>query len=309
MKENTLERATKAISASSVAGLSAALGQTGTCGPGRSPSSVAAPSPRGDQDGWDEASQLVQEDMLSIAASGEGACFFSDMQVGGELEPPVEEEPGFEVASEANAPLMSSSVLALMGRSAAFLHVPWMPAAEPRQSVFRTQAMAPRPQKFPAFPDFVEEVHSSWDRPASGPSVLKQSAPLASLEGVEKLGLAGFPPVDFTIAALVKAPLVGGLSRDPACPNPQCKVTETHSKRAYAAEAQASCLSNTARVLMGYMDGVLREAPLPERVATELRLLSSMLLQISGLQGKALGGSLASLIVACRQLWLSQASS
>ncbi|MGH0144924.1 UNVERIFIED_CONTAM: hypothetical protein FKN15_039614 [Acipenser sinensis] len=35
-------------------------------------------SPREDQGGWEEASQLVQEDMLSIAASGEGASFSSD---------------------------------------------------------------------------------------------------------------------------------------------------------------------------------------------------------------------------------------
>ncbi|MGH0159869.1 UNVERIFIED_CONTAM: hypothetical protein FKN15_038438 [Acipenser sinensis] len=151
-------------------------------------------------------------------------------------------------------------------------------------------------------------VHSSWDCPGSRPSVLKQAAPLASLEGAEELGLAGFPPVDSTIAALVMAQQVGGLARDPACPNPQCKVTETHLKRVYAAEAQVTRLSNTASVLMAYMDGVLREAPLPEPVATELRLLSSTLLQISGLQGQALGRRLASLIVACRQLWLSQAT-
>ncbi|MGH0131024.1 UNVERIFIED_CONTAM: hypothetical protein FKN15_022219 [Acipenser sinensis] len=136
--------------------------------------------------------------------------------------------------------------------------------------------MVPRPQKFPAFPD-------SWDRPASGPRVLKQAALLASLEGADKLGLVGFPPtppVDSTITALVKAPPV--------------------------AEAQATRLSNTASVLTAYMDGVLREALLPKLVATELRLLSSTLLQISGLPGQALGRSLASLIVAHRLLLLSQ---
>ncbi|MGH0144236.1 UNVERIFIED_CONTAM: hypothetical protein FKN15_048691 [Acipenser sinensis] len=175
-----------------------------------------------------------------------------------------------------------------------------MPVAEPYWSVFRTQVMAPCPQKFPAFPDFMEEVRSSWGRLASGPSVLKQAALLASLEGVEKLGLVGFPSVDSTIAVLVKALPVGGLARYPACPNPQCKVTETHLKRAYAAEAQAS-------VRTAYMDSVVRKAPLSESLATELRLLSSTLLQISGLQGQALGKSLASLIVARRQLWLTQA--
>ncbi|MGH0142659.1 UNVERIFIED_CONTAM: hypothetical protein FKN15_069838 [Acipenser sinensis] len=106
----------------------------------------------GVQGGWEEASQLVQEDMLFIAVSGEEASFSSDMQV---VKPPA------EVASEASSPPLSSSVLALMGRAAAFLQVPWMPAAEPCQPVFQTQAMAPPPQKFPAFPDFMEEVRSS----------------------------------------------------------------------------------------------------------------------------------------------------
>ncbi|MGH0140988.1 UNVERIFIED_CONTAM: hypothetical protein FKN15_018824 [Acipenser sinensis] len=70
---------------------------------------------------------------------------------------------------------------------------------------------------------------------------------------------------------------------------------------------QATRLANTASVLTAYLDGVLREAPLPEPVASELRLLSDTLLQISGLQGQDLGRSLAGLIVALRQLWLSQA--
>ncbi|MGH0163920.1 UNVERIFIED_CONTAM: hypothetical protein FKN15_046174 [Acipenser sinensis] len=206
------------------------------------------PSPRGVQEGWEEVSQPVQEeDMLFIATSVEGAAFSSDMQVG---ETRAEEEPGFEV--------------------------PWTPPAKPRQSVFRTQAMAPRPQQFPAFPDFMEEVHFSWDHPALSPSVLKHAAPLASLEGTDKLSLAGFPLVDSTIVALVKAP-------------------------------SATQLSNTASVLTAYLDSVLREAPLPELVAMELHLLSSTLLQISDIQGQALGRSLASLIVAHRQLWLSQA--
>ncbi|MGH0119083.1 UNVERIFIED_CONTAM: hypothetical protein FKN15_031416 [Acipenser sinensis] len=91
------------------------------------------------------------------------------------------------------------------------------------------------------------------------------------------------------------------------CPNPQCRVTETHLRQAYAAEAQETRLSNTASVRTAYLDGVMRETPLPMPMAMELHLLSSTLLQISGLQGQALGQSLASLVVAHRQLWLSQA--
>ncbi|MGH0149284.1 UNVERIFIED_CONTAM: hypothetical protein FKN15_018160 [Acipenser sinensis] len=67
-------------------------------------------------------------------------------------------------------------------------------------------------------------------------------------------------------------------------------------------------LHGGASVLTAYLDDVLPEAMHPELVATELRLLSSTLLQISGLQGQAFGRSLANLIVARRQLWLSQAA-
>ncbi|MGH0174650.1 UNVERIFIED_CONTAM: hypothetical protein FKN15_014281 [Acipenser sinensis] len=73
----------------------------------------------------------------------------------------------------------------------------------------------PDMQPFPAFPDIMEEVRSSWDRPALAPSVLKQASQLASLEGAEKPGLAGFPPIDSTIVALVKAPPVEGWPKDP----------------------------------------------------------------------------------------------
>ncbi|MGH0174274.1 UNVERIFIED_CONTAM: hypothetical protein FKN15_067732 [Acipenser sinensis] len=67
---------------------------------------------------------------------------------------------------------------------------------------------------------------------------------------------------------------------------------------------QLASLEGTEKLgLMAYRNGVLYETMFPEPVATELRLLSSTLLQISGLQ--ALGRSLASLVVALRQLWLS----
>ncbi|MGH0122669.1 UNVERIFIED_CONTAM: hypothetical protein FKN15_045479 [Acipenser sinensis] len=245
--------------------------------------------PRGDQGEQEETSQLAQEDTLSIVASWDAASFSSGMEVGGEPKPPPEAEPSFKVASEASTQPLSDSTLSLMECAAVFLQVPWTPAAEPCWSIFQTQVVAPCPQKFPAFPDFMEEVRSSWDHPASAPSVLKQVAQLASLEDVEKLGLVGLPPVDSNITALVKALLVGGLARDPACPNLQCRVTEMHLKRAYAAEAQVTRLANTAGILTAYMDAVLHKVPLPEPMATEICLLSRTLIQISGLQGQALG--------------------
>ncbi|MGH0119455.1 UNVERIFIED_CONTAM: hypothetical protein FKN15_076679 [Acipenser sinensis] len=82
---------------------------------------------------------------------------------------------------------------------------------------------------------------------------------------------------------------------------------ETQLKQAYAAEAQVTRLANTVSILTAYLDGTPQDAPFPEPVASELRLLSGTLHQISCLQGQSLGRSLASLVVARRQLWLSQA--
>ncbi|MGH0170955.1 UNVERIFIED_CONTAM: hypothetical protein FKN15_073347 [Acipenser sinensis] len=73
------------------------------------------------------------------------------------------------------------------------------------------------------------------------PCVSKHTAPLASLEGAEALGLAQFPPVDSTIATLMRAPPLG-LAKDPVCPNDQCRIKEAHLKMAYAAEVQARVL-------------------------------------------------------------------
>ncbi|MGH0130471.1 UNVERIFIED_CONTAM: hypothetical protein FKN15_042540 [Acipenser sinensis] len=70
-----------------------------------------------------------------------------------------------------------------------------------------------------AFQDFMEEVHSFWDRPASAPSVLKQVAPLVSLEGSDKLGLVGFPPVDHH-CGLGQGSASGGLTQGPCVPEP-----------------------------------------------------------------------------------------
>ncbi|MGH0118058.1 UNVERIFIED_CONTAM: hypothetical protein FKN15_052063 [Acipenser sinensis] len=69
------------------------------------------------------------------------------------------------------------------------------------------------------FPAFLEEVQFSWHRLALAPSVSKQAA--ASLKGAGALGLVEFPPVDFTIVALVRAPPVGGVRLPRASPGPK----------------------------------------------------------------------------------------
>ncbi|MGH0122142.1 UNVERIFIED_CONTAM: hypothetical protein FKN15_042913 [Acipenser sinensis] len=83
--------------------------------------------------------------------------------------------------------------------------------------------------------------------------------------------------------------------RPPSAPS---MLTEMHLKRAHAEETQVTHLANTVGILTAYMDGVLREAPLR---AGGHRTMSPVQHAATYIMG------MASLVVARRQLWLSQA--
>ncbi|MGH0132192.1 UNVERIFIED_CONTAM: hypothetical protein FKN15_066431 [Acipenser sinensis] len=129
------------------------------------------------------------------------------------------------------------------------------------------------------------------------------------MHGASKAGLASFPPVGTAFAALVKAPTLSGLAKDPSCPNRQCRITEAHLKKGYAMATEAVRLSNVASLLMVYQAALLRDLPECPSVAlrTELGAIAQLLVKLAQLNARAQGRSIASLVVARRQLWLSQA--
>ncbi|MGH0150539.1 UNVERIFIED_CONTAM: hypothetical protein FKN15_026467 [Acipenser sinensis] len=91
-----------------------------------------------------------------------------------------------------------------------------------------------------------------------------------------------------------EAGLASGLAKDPTCPNKQCRTMEVHLKRGYSAATEAVRLSNLAN----YPSVSLR---------AELGLIAQLLVKLAQLNARAQGRSIASLVVARRQLWLSQA--
>ncbi|MGH0120953.1 UNVERIFIED_CONTAM: hypothetical protein FKN15_061644 [Acipenser sinensis] len=226
-----------------------------------------------------------EQDVLSLAASWAEESFLR-MET---QDPDLTQVTALssELASEPEIPVLSNSVRALMERAANFLQVPWKASSGQHRSVFRP-AQTSTPQPFPAFPDFLEEVKSSWQHPASAPSVSSSAATLASMERAEAVGLAQFPPVLHHRGASVSPP-----SR---------RITDAHLKKAYVAEEQVTYLANTGGLLTAYLDGMLHSVTLPKTLASELHAVSGTLLQISGFQGQALGRSLAGLLVARRQL-------
>ncbi|MGH0117556.1 UNVERIFIED_CONTAM: hypothetical protein FKN15_005058 [Acipenser sinensis] len=98
-------------------------------------------------------------------------------------------------------------------------------------------------------------------------------------------------------------------AKDPSCPNRQCRITEAHLKKGYAAATEAVRLSNVASLLTVYQAALLRDLPECPSAAlrTELGTVAQLLVKLAQLNARAQGRSIASLVVARRQLWLSQA--
>lgn len=65
-----------------------------------------------------------------------------------------------------------------------------------------------------------------------------------------KPGLASFPP-----------PTLSGLTKDPACPNKQCRATDVHLKKGYAVATEVVRLSNVASLLTVYQAALVRDLP------------------------------------------------
>ncbi|MGH0133712.1 UNVERIFIED_CONTAM: hypothetical protein FKN15_053300 [Acipenser sinensis] len=194
-------------------------------------------------------------------------------------------------------------------RAARHLGVDW-PASEPtRRSLFELpSAHTLQSRLLPAFPDFIKEVQSTWEAPASTPATSRKAAAF-NMHGASEAGLASFPPVGAAFAALVKAPTLSGLAKDPSCPNRQCRITEAHLKKGYAAATEAVRLSNVASLLTVYQAALLRDLPECPSAAlrNELGTVAQLLVKLAQLNARAQGRSIASLVVARRQLWLSQA--
>ncbi|MGH0130485.1 UNVERIFIED_CONTAM: hypothetical protein FKN15_042354 [Acipenser sinensis] len=160
-----------------------------------------------------------------------------------------------KLASEPEIPAPSSSVRALMERATNFLQVPWKVSSGLKADF--------DPPAFSSFPGF------------SGGGQILLATPGLSAQRVQECSRTCLH------AGCRGGRAVGGLSKDPVCPNGQCGITEAHLKKAYAAEAQVTCLANTGGLLTVYPDGMLCSVTLPEPLASELHAVSGTLLQIS----------------------------
>ncbi|MGH0138598.1 UNVERIFIED_CONTAM: hypothetical protein FKN15_067030 [Acipenser sinensis] len=205
---------------------------------------------------------------------------------------------------DTNDPLWS-----LLERATRHLGIEWPAMELPQWSLFESPSVrSPQSRMLPAFPVFIKEVQSTWGAPASSPATSGKASVFA-MQGSSEAGLASLPPVDAAFAALVSTLTLSGLTKDPACPNRQCRTMEVHLKKGYSAATEAVRLSNVASLLLVYQVSLVKDLPEHPSVflRTELVLVAQLLVKIAQLNAQAQGRSIASLVVARRQLWLSQA--
>ncbi|MGH0145762.1 UNVERIFIED_CONTAM: hypothetical protein FKN15_026701 [Acipenser sinensis] len=115
------------------------------------------------------------------------------------------------------------------------------------------------------------------------------------MQGATEAGLASFPLVDAAFATLVKTPTLSGLTKDPACPNKQCRITEVHLKKVYTAATEAVRLSNVASLLTVYQAALMRDLPECPSAAlrTELGTVTQLLVMLAQLNVRAQGRSIS----------------
>ncbi|MGH0192559.1 UNVERIFIED_CONTAM: hypothetical protein FKN15_018215 [Acipenser sinensis] len=145
---------------------------------------------------------------------------------------------------------MPRELIPLMRRANDALKVPWPSVTVERCSVYDERKEMPS-EAPPFHPDFWQELTSSWQHLATAPAVLWSGTTYRVQKG-DKMGLVQFPSVGSTIPALAQPANLALLSKDAACPNKQCRVTEVLLKKAYSADAFVARLGNYNTCLVAY---------------------------------------------------------
>ncbi|MGH0121373.1 UNVERIFIED_CONTAM: hypothetical protein FKN15_072407 [Acipenser sinensis] len=185
------------------------------------------------------------EDAFSVLAS-EGAeeCeeFFSE-------DPALDSRPLIPLPRE---------LIPLMRQANDALRVPWPSVTVERCSVYDELKEIPS-EAPPIHPDFWQELTSSWQHPATAPAVPRLGTTYRVHKG-DKIGLVQFPSVGSTIPALAQPANLALLSKDAACLNKQCHVTEVLLKKAYTADAFVARLGNYNTCLVAYQSYIWSSA-------------------------------------------------
>ncbi len=132
---------------------------------------------------------------------------------------------------------------------------------------------------------------------------------LGNLAGAATYGLATSPQIGPTFAMLNGA--MARIGRDATHPNKHGRIIDSQLRKAYHASALSARLACTNSVLLVYLEGLLQDLSSTlteeESIPETLRVVD-MLIRGTSAHAQALGQSMANMVQARRQVWLSQAN-
>ncbi|KAI2646546.1 Transposon Ty3-G Gag-Pol polyprotein [Labeo rohita] len=213
---------------------------------------------------------------------------------------PISSSEEVDVVSvdEAAAPQFPQyeELLEVVTRAVAKLSIDWPaePLVEPQKSKLDERFLRSRPpparRSLPFFPDLHTEVSRSWNTPFSSRLFIPASYNYGYVAGLDERGYRAMP-------------------RAPVLPSKPLRVTSALVGKGYTAAGQAGACLHTMSVLQAYQADLLKELDEGEEIKdsdiSELRRTADLSLRATKETARAIGRSMAALVVAERHLWLT----
>ncbi|RXN22409.1 lumican-like protein [Labeo rohita] len=216
-----------------------------------------------------------------------------------------ESEMGDSASETSETTSLDPSDKAVISRAAERAKLPFQ-ATSTSTSVFDRGPQRRKSEGLPILPDFITELQSSWKAPSSTGLPKTQ---LGNLAGAATYGLAAAPQIGPTFAMLAGAMTRTG--RDATHPSKQGRIVDSQLRKAYHASALSARLACTNSLLLVYLESMLQDLSSTltegESIPEALRVVD-MLIRGTSAHAQALGQSMANIVQARRQIWLSQAN-
>ncbi|KAL0163648.1 hypothetical protein M9458_039401, partial [Cirrhinus mrigala] len=223
------------------------------------------------------------------------------------------EEGDLESAVEETLPQSPQykELLEVVTRAVAKLNIDW-PAEEkaaPQKSklderFLRSKSPSPR-RSLPFFPDLHAEISRSWARPFSARLFVPASDYYWNLAGLDEQAYKAMPQVEQTSASYLSPGAASSL-KAPTLPSKPLRTTSALLGKGYTAAGQAGACLHTMSVLQAYQANLLKGLDEGKKVdLEELRRTADLVLRATKETARAVGRSMAAMVVAERHLWLT----
>ncbi|KAA0713315.1 hypothetical protein E1301_Tti009265 [Triplophysa tibetana] len=172
---------------------------------------------------------------------------------------------------------------------------------------FTASQVQPPCRNLPFFPDLHTELSKTWKNPYSSHAFKPSTSIYSSIVGLQEHGYGAMPKVEEALEGLL-SPSTASPGRKPALPSRMCRNTSILVGRAYAAAGQAGASLHTLGLLQAYQADLLKDLDqgggLDGAAVQELRRATDLALRTTKQTARAIGRSMASLVLIERILWL-----